>query len=377
MYNFDEPIDRFHSDAYKWNRYAEGVNPHWVADMDFKAPQPVIDALHERVEHGVYGYGDPSPEHPEVIRAYLANTYDWHVEAEAIVWMPGIVCGFNVACRAYAQNTGRVLSLTPIYPPFLTAPKNFQQELCTVDMIDTGSTWEIDFDKIEAEFKQGVDVFLMCNPHNPVGRVYTRNEMEKLIDLCLRYDVTISSDEIHCDLILDTDKKHLPTASLNKDIAKKCVTFMAPSKTYNLPGLACCFAIIEDKALRKQFIRAKRGIIPDINVMGMHAAVIAYRDCETWKQELLQYLAKNRDELEKRIDAMPGLRMHHVEATYLAWIDARELSRVNAASKFEDAGVILSDGSYFDAPGFVRFNFGCTTALMNESLDRMQKVCSC
>lgn len=376
MVDFDVPVDRRYSDGYKWARYkGRDVNPHWVADMDFKAPQAVIDALHDRVAHGVYGYADPSHEHAEVVQAYLKQHYDWSVAAESIIWLPGLVCGLHAANQACAAAGGNVFTITPIYPPFLSAPNNTGQQLITVPALESAGSWDLDFDAVEDAFKQGVDHYMLCNPHNPLGRVYRRQELEQLVDLCLRYGVTISSDEIHCDLILDQDTQHIPTACISPDIASRCMTFMAPSKTYNLPGLACCFAVIEDKGLRRAFLRAKRGIVPDPNILGMQAALVAYRDCADWKQELLQYLAANRDELESRINAMPGLSMKHVEGTYLAWIDVRELGLDSPAAAFEEGGVILSDGVLFKGAGFVRFNFGCTRALMNESLDRMQRVC--
>ena len=372
--DFDEYIDRSNSDCYKWGRYrGRDLNPHWVADMDFKAPEQVVAALHERVAHAVYGYADPSPEHAEVIQDYLKRRYDWAIAPEAIVWLPGLVCGFNAACRSLATRGDGIISMLPIYPPFRTAPRNFEQQLITVEMLDTDSGWEIDFDAFEQACQQA-SCFMLCNPHNPVGRIYTRAELERLVEICLRHDVAISSDEIHCDLILDTDKQHIPTACISPEIAQQCMTFMAPSKTYNLPGLACCFAIIENPKLRTAFRRARAGIMPDPNILGMHAALVAYRDCDDWLQQLLSYLRTNRDLLEAEVAQWPGVRMHHVEATYLAWLDVRGCGFKDAQQRFEDGGVVLSNGVDFGAPGFVRFNFGCRRALMEESLARMKAV---
>ena len=327
MYDFDKSIDRSHTDSYKWGRYrGRDVNPHWVADMDFMAPPAVIESLQERVAHGVYGYADPSPEHVAVIQEYLKRNYDWSIDAKSIVWLPGLVCGFNASSRALSATGDKIISMTPIYPPFLAAPRNGEQELLKVEMLNTAGGWEIDFDAFEAACKAGATSFLLCNPHNPVGRMYTRSELERLVEICLRYDVKISSDEIHCDLILDQDRQHIPTATICPEIAQQCITFMAPSKTYNLPGLACCFAIIENPKLRSAFKRAKAGIMPDPNILGLHAALIAYRDCEDWRQELLAYLAGNRDLIEETVKSWPGVKTHHVEATYLSWLDVRGLN---------------------------------------------------
>ncbi|NRA39739.1 MAG: aminotransferase class I/II-fold pyridoxal phosphate-dependent enzyme, partial [Planctomycetes bacterium] len=203
------------------------------------------------------------------------------------------------------------------------------------------------------------------------ARVYTREEIQRLGDLCVQYGVIISSDEIHCDLVLDGSAPHIPTATVSPEIGQSCITFMAPSKTYNVPGLACCFAVIENSKIRQSFKRAIKGIIPDVNILGLVAAEVAYADCQQWQQDLIAYLSINRDILQDRIGAMSGLKMHHVEATYLAWIDARELETDKPAQLFEDAGVVLSDGAYFGLPGYVRFNFGCPRSIMEESLDRM------
>lgn len=376
MVNFDQDMQRRQSDAYKWNRYPDEVNPHWVADMDFAAPQEIIDAVQERVAHGVYGYALPAPSLKQAVQKYVLDAYDWQVDASSLIFLPGMVCGFNAACRATAVAGGKVLTMTPIYPPFLSAAKNFDQELLTVPMLDTGDGWRIDFAAFERTLQQGVELFLMCNPHNPVGRVYTREEMTRLTDLCMQYNVLISSDEIHCDLILDGAPAHIPTACISPEVAQSCITLMAPSKTYNIPGLACCFAIIENKKLRQKFKRAMSGIIPDVNILGLCAAEVAYTDCGQWLQELISYLSINRDILQARIAEIPGLRMHPVEATYLAWIDARGVSCDDPAAFFEQAGVVLSDGKYFGMPGFVRFNFGCTRALMEESLQRMAIACA-
>jgi cystathionine beta-lyase len=264
-----------------------------------------------------------------------------------------------------------ILTTIPIYPPFLTAPELSGRTLVTTGFIDNGTEWILDFDQLESVISRRTGLLLLCNPHNPTGRIFTRQELLQLADICLRHDMIICSDEIHCDLILDEERQHLPTAALSPEIAARTITLMAPSKTFNIPGLGCAFAIIPDVRLRKKFKQTMAGIVPAINTLGITAGLAAYRDGENWLQALLAYLRRNRDMVETAINAMPGLNMHHVEATYLAWIDAREADLNNPHHFFEKAGIGLFDGTAFGAPGFLRLNFGCPLALLEKALQRM------
>jgi cystathionine beta-lyase len=215
---------------------------------------------------------------------------------------------------------------------------------------------------------------LLCSPHNPTGRVFTRSELLRLAEICERHRLVICSDEIHCDLVLDPDKVHLPTAALAGEIAERTITLMAPSKTYNIPGLGCAFAVISQPQLRKAFKAAMAGIVPEVNLMGFAGALAAYRHGGAWRSALLAYLAANRDRVLEAIANMPGLSASHIEATYLAWIDAREVGAGDPAAFFEAAGVGLSDGREFGGPGFVRLNFGCPRATLDEALGRMERA---
>jgi cystathionine beta-lyase len=266
------------------------------------------------------------------------------------------------------------MTLTPIYPPFLTAPGNSKRELITVPLSLGKDKWEIDFDLLEHSITDKTGLLLLCNPHNPAGRVFSRQELDKLIFVCNRHDVIICSDEIHCDLILDTDKKHIPTASISREAADRTITLMAPSKTFNIPGLGCSFAIISNGALRNKFLKTMAGIVPEVNVLGFSAAEAAYRDGWDWLEALLGYLRQNSRFVEKEINSMEGLVMRHVEATYLAWIDARMVNGISPGRFFESFGVGLSEGSDFGCPGFVRLNFGCPRSLLQEALSRMRKA---
>jgi cystathionine beta-lyase len=217
-------------------------------------------------------------------------------------------------------------------------------------------------------------MLLLCSPHNPVGRAWTRNELQQFADVAERHDLLIGSDDIHAGLILDEGTGHLPIATLAPETARRTITLLAPSKTYNVPGLGCSFAVISDDALRRRFVGAAGRIVPHVNLLGYTAAEAAYRHGETWRRQLCVYLAGNRDLVATAIDAMPGLTTTPVEATYLAWIDTRASGIADPGRFFEEAGVGLSDGADFGAPGFVRLNFGCSRSLLAEALHRMAKA---
>jgi cystathionine beta-lyase len=375
MHDFDRPVDRRGTNSLKWDLYkGKEIIPLWVADMDFRVSPAILSALQAHVDHGVFGYTLVPDELVDVIVRRLATQYTWKIEDDWIVWLPGLVTGINVACRAVGDTGDEVLTTVPIYPPFLTAPGNSSRELITVPLIEKTGGWEFDFNLLERAITPRTRMLLLCSPHNPTGRVFTRDELATLADICERNDLVICSDEIHCELVLDKDRDHIPTAALSPEVEQRTITLMAPSKTFNIPGLGCSFAVISDEQLRRQFLQAMKGIVPHVNALGYTAALAAYRDSRDWHLAMLDYLRENRDSVERFIEAMPGLSMHHVEATYLAWIDTRETGMENPVTIFEEAGVGLSDGKPFGAEGFVRLNFGCSRPVLEEALERMRKV---
>ncbi len=372
MFDFDTPIDRRGSASVKWDKYrGRDVIPLWVADMDFRSPPVVLEALQRRVEHGVFGYTHAPEELTPAILARLQADYRWRVEPEWLVWLPGLVTGLNVACRAVGEDGDQVLTPVPVYPPFLSAPRHSRRDLLTVPLGRRDGRWELDLERLEAAVTPRTRLLLLCSPHNPVGRVFGREELAALADLCARHDLVICSDEIHADLVLDPDKAHVPTAALEPEVARRTITLMAPSKTFNTPGLGFSFAVVPDGALRGRFRAAMAGIVPQVNALGYTAALAAYRDGGPWQAALLAALRANRDSVEQAVAAMPGLAMDHVEATYLAWIDTRPAGLEDPVQFFEQAGVGLSDGRDFAGPGFVRLNFGCPQATLREALGRM------
>jgi len=270
---------------------------------------------------------------------------------------------------------GDVMTATPVYPPFLSAPRLSARNLVAVPLRLAGNRWGWDFAAMQAALTPATRLLLLCHPHNPVGRAWDKAELTELAAFCKRHDLVVCSDEIHCDLILDADRQHLPLAGIDADIARRCITLMAPSKTFNIPGLGCAFAVIADAELRQRFCAEMRGIVPDVNVLGLSAAEAAYRDCADWRAALLDALRSNRERVQAALAVMPGLRMTHVEATYLAWIDARGLGVEHPEKLFEAAGVGLSRGSDFGFQGWVRLNFGCPRATLEAALERMSVAC--
>lgn len=373
MSPFDTPIDRRDSDSYKWGKYAgRDVLPLWVADMDFAAPPAVLAALHRRIDHGVFGYGGPWPSLTESVLTHLESEYNWRIKPEWIVWLPGLVTGLNVACRAV---DGEVLTATPIYPPFLSAPHFSGRQLNRVELACTGDGWAWDKAALQQATTPATKLFLFCHPHNPVGRCWRRDELLDLAAFAEQNDLIVCSDEIHCGLILDAGKQHIPFASLSPEAAKRSITLMAPSKTFNIPGLGCAFAVIPDATLRHRFERAMHGIVPHVNVLGLAACEAAYRDCTDWHRELIAYLGANRDRVLATVNSTSGARMHQVEATYLAWIDVRALGLNKPAAHFEAHGLGLSDGADFGASGWLRLNFGCPRSTLDEALQRFTTAC--
>ena len=375
-YNFDRIINRRTSDSVKWRRYDEDVLPLWVADMDFASPEPVIRALRQRVEHGIFGYASELPELRPLIVERLQRLYDWQVEPEALIFVPGVVTGFNQAVQALALPGEGVLAQTPVYYPILYAPGNAG---CTLDEMELtrrpDGSYEIDWEAMEAAITDRTRVFILCNPHNPVGRVFRRSELERMAEICLRHNIVICSDEIHCDLIF-SGQQHMPIATLAPEVTAQTITLIAPSKTYNIAGLHASVAIIPNPELRQRYQAARRGLVPSVGLMGQTAALAAYRDGQPWLDAVLEYLEANRDFVAEFVrEELPGITMHPPEGTFLAWLDCRGAGLEEPHQFFLDkARVALNDGAVFGrgGEGFVRLNFACPRSTLAEALGRMR-----
>jgi cystathionine beta-lyase len=387
-FDFDRVIDRRHTNSVKWEAYPEDVLPMWVADMDFAAPEPVLAAMRNKVEHGVFGYEWASKDLLETVAARMDKLHGWQVTAEMVVPIPGIVSGFNVAARLAGKPGDGLLIQPPVYPPFLKAPENTGLKLQMAQLKKVIGQdflhYEIDFDEFNAAMNQGgihTAMFLLCQPHNPTGSVYTPEQLTRLAEICLKNETLICSDEIHGELLLG-GATYTPMAALSPEIAQHTITLVAPSKTFNVAGLFCGFAIIPNLELCKAYKQEVERQTLHVSSLGLAAAQAAFSgECDEWLADLQCYLTDNRNFLVTYIKRnMPELSTTRPDATYLAWLDCNALvsSRRIATSPFKfflkKGRVALNDGVLFGpgGEGFVRFNFGCPRTSMMSALGRMR-----
>jgi cysteine-S-conjugate beta-lyase len=375
-YDFDRINERRNTDSIKWGLYPRDVIPLWVADMDFVSADPIIHALRQRVEHGIFGYSRPSPALTRAIMERLQRLYGWQVAEPSIVYLPGIVTGLNIVFQAFAAAGEGILAQPPVYFHFLRDPVQHGRVLLDPPLAQNGDSYEIDFDQFERAITRETRVFILCNPHNPVGRVFTKPELEKIAEICLRHRLILCSDEIHCDLIYEPHR-HIPIASISPEIEDRTITLMAPSKTYNIAGLECGYAVIKNTELRSRWKDFSYGLIPNVNIMGHTAALAGLSEGQDWLDQVLAYLQDNRDFLCNFFQKnMPQIRMNRVEATYLCWLDCKEIGIIKNPAEFflDRARVALNDGVEFGkvGSGFVRLNFACSRQKLVQALDRMK-----
>ncbi|HXH01923.1 MAG TPA: PatB family C-S lyase [Candidatus Competibacteraceae bacterium] len=380
-FDFDRLIDRRCSDSDKWLRYPADVLPMWVADMDFPCPPALLEHLQAVLEQGVLGYGVARPAALlELLCERLWRLYRWRVQPDEVLLLPGLVCGLNLVSRAIGQPGDEVLIQTPVYPPFMSAPRNQER---TPRCVPLHASWRNghlhyapDLDALAAAIGPRTRLFLLCQPHNPVGRVFDAGELTALAELCARHDLVICSDEVHGELLLG-DSRHQPLAALSPEIARRTVTLLAPSKTFNIAGLGASFAIVPDAELRRRLERTAAGIVPQVNLLAVAAAEAAYRYGDEWLAELRRYLTANCDFLLGYLaEHLPLLGCTRPEATYLAWIDCRQAGIAGNPQRFflERGKIALNDGATFGpgGEGFVRLNFGCPRVLLEQGLERMR-----
>ncbi len=376
--DFDQVLQRQHGDSMKWRRYQDqDVVPMWVADMDFAAPQVVVDALQQRVAEGVYGYGQVPEGLAEALCHWYNRRYGWPIEPSWLVWLPGLVSGLHAVAKVFGEPGGGVMTHSPVYPPFLKVAERSDQQLIAVPMLEDNGEgqWQLDFAAMEQAITPETRLFMFCNPHNPTGRVFRREELEQVAEFCLKHDLLICSDEIHCDLVLEPELQHISIASMSEDIAQRSITLLAPSKTFNIAGLACSVAVIPNAKLRRQFNLQMMGLMPHVNILGYVAAQAAYEGGESWLEQLLDYLGENRQRLSNWLTQYPKLKMSLPEATFLGWIDFRAYGQDYPARwLLKEAGVALSEGADFGLPGFARINFGCPKAQLEQALTRIDRV---
>jgi cystathionine beta-lyase len=373
MNDFDTVISRKNTASQKWDKYRDqDVLPFWVADMDFKLAAPIQKALEERVAHGVFGYTVAPDGLSEAVIEHLKNEYSWDVDPSWIVWLPGVVAGLAISCRAFCGDGGEIIVNPPIYHHFYDSHEVDRHTIISVPLCQIDNRWTYDMPAMEAAFNDKTQLMMMCSPHNPAGTVFTPEELKAVAALCEKHNVIMVSDEIHCDLLIDKKAQHYPTAAACPEMSNQIVTLMSGSKTWNLAGLNCSFAIIQNADLRDRFRAASQSIVPSVPPLAYVATLAAYRDGGQWRQDLLDYLAGNYAYVQAEVGAIKGLKVEPMQATYLAWINATELGLEDTQGFFEEHGVGMSSGEQFRQPGYIRLNFACPRATLVEGVDRMK-----
>ncbi|NMB08937.1 MAG: pyridoxal phosphate-dependent aminotransferase [Tissierellia bacterium] len=384
-YNFDELVDRRNSDSVKWRELEEfqgekDVLPMWVADMDFKSSDEIIEALKTRVEHGIFGYPYIDDSFYESIINWIKNRYNWEIKKEWILFTPGVVMGLNIGVRELVEEGEKVLVQSPVYPPFYRVVNNNKRIVNNVPLIHNGEKFVMDYENLEKKIDDDTKLMMLCSPHNPVGRVWTKEELIKLGDICINNNIIIISDEIHCDLTLK-GHKHIPLASISKELEERTITLMAPSKTFNIAGLHTSVAIIPNENLRNKYSRAIEIMeIGNISIFGALALETAYNHGGQWLKEVMEYIESNIDFAIDYINKnIPEIKVHKPEGTYLLWLDFRSLNKSSdeiSEALIKNGKVYLNDGRPYGpgGEGYFRLNIACPRAILEDGLNRIEKA---
>jgi cysteine-S-conjugate beta-lyase len=384
-YNFDEVLHREGTGCIKYDARkayfgTDKVIPMWVADMDFRSPGFVSEAIIKRSEHEIFGYFQKPESYYQSIVDWMASRHNWKIQKEWILFAPGVVPAVNMAVLAYTQPGDKIIIQPPVYFPFFTAIKNHNRQISYNPLREKDGYYTMDYEQLESIIDEKTKMLILCSPHNPVGRVWKREELMILSEICLKNNIIILSDEIHADLTY-RGFKHIPTAGLSELIAGRTVTFTAPSKTFNLAGLAASNLIIPDKNLREQYSRYIDNLhLAGGNIFGVLTTEIAYKLGLDWLNQLMDYLEINLDFLTEFIQAkLPKIKLIRPEATYLVWLDFRDLGLSQAELKeflIKKAELGLNDGTTFGSggEGYMRINIACRKTLLTEALEKLHKA---
>ncbi len=369
-FDFDTPIDRRNTHASKWEKFARDVLPFWVADMDFAAPACVLDALRERLDHPILGYTQNPPSLTAAFQGWLTHHFDWQVEDEWVVWLPGVVPGLNLAAQVLAPHEALLIPV-PVYHPFLHLAAHAGTTEITVPLarerVGHKDCWTFDFDALQAAVTPATRMLLICNPQNPTARCYSGSELSALAEFVTRNDLLLVSDEIHCNIVLDPALTHVPIAKQHPALAARTITLYSATKVYNIPGVSCAAAVIPDTALRTRFLDARKGLVPNAGPLGFAASEAAFNDRGPWMNDLVAYLRGNLELVREAV----GQRMGVHDATYLAWIDVEDLALDDTESYFARHGIGISPGAQFGDERFIRFNFGTARSTLRTGLERL------
>lgn len=386
-YNFDEIQDRTNTSCLKWDGIEERFDvsskdllPLWVADMDFRTPECIIDSISSKTKHGIFGYPGDYKSYYKAVVHWMKIRHDWDIKKDWIVYTPGVVCALNIIVKSFTKKGDKVIIQSPVYPPFSSAIENNNCQVVNNPLIFDGTKYTMDLDNLESQIDDKVKLMILCSPHNPVGRVWSKDELQKLGDICIKHNIIIVSDEIHNDLILNNNK-HTPIASINEAFSQNTIVCTAPSKTFNIAGLQTSNIIISNQKIREQFLKTRESCgISKPNTFGIEALKAAYTQGENWLDQLLIYLNNNLKFLTDYIEEnIPKIKVIQPEATYLIWLDMNDLNLNNKDLEnfiINDCKLLLNQGYTYgsEGDGFVRVNIACPLSILKKALTRLKNA---
>ena len=381
-YNFDEIVPRRGTNSYKWDSaQAEDVLPMWVADMDFRTAPPVVEALRKRVEHGIFGYTKVPSAYYEAVINWFARRHGWKIEKDWMIYTSGVVPALSAVIKALTVPGDRVLVQTPVYNCFFSSIRNNGCDVVASPLVYAEGTYRIDFEKLEERVSDPrVKLMLLCNPHNPAGRVWTRQELTRIGEVCFRHNVRVVADEIHCELVFP-GHTYTPFASISKDFLMNSVTCISPSKAFNLAGLQIANIVSADENMRMKIDKAINiNEVCDVNPFGVEALIAAYNEGEEWLEELNHYLLANYNYLKVYfMEYLPQFPVVMLEGTYLVWVDCKVLGKSSkeiVTALLEKEKIWVNEGSMYGeaGEGFIRSNIACPRQVLTDGLERLKRV---
>lgn len=384
-YDFDQIIDRRNTNSVKIDALkevfgADDLIPLWVADMEFLSPPEITDALKKRVEHGIFGYYTPDDAYFKSIINWLENRHSWTVDKQDVIFVPGVVKGFAFAIDAFTNVGDKIIIQPPVYPPFKTTSEGLNRKIVNNPLIYDNGQYSMDFDNLREVAKTGCKMLILCNPQNPSGRIWSKDELSELAEICFDNQILVVSDEIHSDLVL-RGNEHIPFATVSNKAAQNNITLMAPSKTFNIAGIVSSFAVVENEEIRKKYfnyLNARQ--LGDGTIFGYIAAEYAYEYGEEWLNQALEYIQENIDFVDDYLQKnIPQIKAVKPDASFLIWLDCRalNLSQPELEKLFiQKAKLALNSGTMFgkEGKGFMRLNVGCPRITLEKALDNLKKA---
>ena len=372
-YNFDELFDRKNTDSIRWNKYDQSVIPLWVADMDFKSPPCVVDALKKRIDHGIFGYSKEPDNFTSKISQYLKQQYDWDVDPSWIVIIPSVVSALYATANNCVNSDEHILVPRPVYHHLRVAAEKSNRLFTEVDLEILHKRLTLTQNSLTNGLKNNSRLLFFCNPHNPGGTSYKKDELEEIVNIAYKNDLIICSDEIHAGMVFK-GKKHIPIASISNEAADRTITLMSLNKTFNFPGAGLAWMICKDNKLRHQVTKDIGTLIPETQIFGYISTLKAIEDGDEWRGALINYLQSNKVFLQEEVGKMDGLKLYDIEASYLGWINCESLPTKDPHKLFLEHGVALQPGYMFNQDKHLRINFGVPKKLLKEALNRMREA---